>query len=234
MKKVIKNISVVFLLMATINTTAQTDGGTGPMIDNNINMRIDSLGMGHCDYTMKFNASIWQAMNQYMGNNPALLKKALEDEMPAAFISDYQFSKNDFERSFNFKFNVVGMGKTDKNGKWSFDLDSKDPRTEKLADNKFLNVTTEDFGGIPANQRQVIELPAIAKNATIESNAQGKKSITCTMPFANSGGSAGGIMKYIKLIGGGALALAGLVLLLVPANKNRNQLKVVEAQEKVA
>jgi hypothetical protein len=224
---------MALLLFTAIHTQAQTDGGTGPMIDNNINIRVDRLGMGHCDYSMKFNASIWQAMNQYMGNNHALLKKALEDEMPAAFISDYQFSKNDFERSFNFKFNVVGMGKTDKNGKWSFDLDSKDPRTEKLADNKFLNVTTEDFGGIPANQRQVIELPTIAKNATIESNAQGKKSITCTMPFANSGGG-GGIMKYIKLIGGGALALSGLLLLLILGNKNKNHLKVVEVQEKVA
>jgi hypothetical protein len=228
-----KKCIIILLTFFSINIYAQ-DNTLGTMMESNIDIRVDSLGAGHISYTMKFNASVWQPINQLLGNNPALLKKGLEDEMPSAFLSDYKFEKNDFDRTIKLSFVAYGIGKMDKKGKWIFELDSKDPKTEQLGNNKFLNISTEDFGGIACNQRQIIELPSNASNAKMETSAQGKKQITCNIPIA--GTNSGGIMKYIKLIGGGVLALAGLVWLVVVSKDNRSKqsLKVVTANEKVA
>lgn len=169
-----------------------------------IEMRIDSIGDAQVKVSMSMNANQWQMWLQSVGNNPALLKRNMERQLPGYFLADYNLEKNDMERSFEFSFTAYGVCEVDKNGKWLVTTDQKDPDVTQLSDRKYMMVFTDPTSNL--QQTQIIAFPEEAQNVQIEKDAFGKTQFEFDMdsPSGSLNFSLwGGIV--LCLIGGGWL-----------------------------
>lgn len=191
------------LLVTLLIFTALTQHAQSPL-KQKLEMRIDSIGDAQVKVSMEMNASQWQTWLQSVGNNPALLKRNMERQLPGYFLTDYNLEKNDMERSFTFSFKAYGVCEVDKNGKWLVATDQKDPDVTQLSDRKYMMVYTDPASNL--QQTQIIAFPAQAKNVQVEKDAFGKTQFEFDMD--NPSGSLnfslwGGIL--LCLIGGGWL-----------------------------
>ncbi|MCW0481886.1 hypothetical protein [Gaoshiqia sediminis] len=135
-------------------------------------MSIDEVGNGAIKVSMSMNANQWQVWLQSLGNNPALLKRTMEKELPAYFLDNFKLEKNDMDRSFEFSFKAYGICQVNKRGKWIVNTDQKNPDITKLTDNKYMMVWMEPRNNI--QQTQIIDFPPTARNIEINKDAFGK------------------------------------------------------------
>ena len=125
-------------------------------------LKIDSIGNANIKVSMSMNANQWQMWSQNYGNNPALLKRNIEKEMPGYFMDDYKLEKNDMERSFSFTFKAYGVCAVNKKGIWIVSTEQKNPDLTKLTDHKYMMVATDVANGM--QETNIIEFPESAKN----------------------------------------------------------------------
>lgn len=125
-------------------------------------LRIDSVGNARIKVSMTLNANQWQVWTQSIGNNPALLKRNMERELPGYFLDDFNLEKNDMERSFVFTFNAYGVCMVNKKGLWIVGTDQKNPDITKISDRKYMMVSMDVLNNL--QQTQIIEFPLSARN----------------------------------------------------------------------
>ena len=167
-----------------------------------IDMRIDSIGDAMLKVSMTMNANQWQMWVQSVGNNPALLKRSMERELPGYFLDDFNLEKNDMERSFEFSFKAYGVCQVDKKGRWIVTTDQKNPDITELTDHKYMMVYTDAVNNL--QQTQIIEFPSEATDISVEEDAFGKTQFEFDMDATKGGVNylfLGGIVLCV--IGGG-------------------------------
>ncbi|MFA0963662.1 hypothetical protein AB9P05_17790 [Roseivirga sp. BDSF3-8] len=174
------------------------------ILKQKIEMRIDSIGDARVVVSMNMNANQWQVWNQTYGNNPAMLKRAMERQLPGYFMDDYNLEKDDMNRSFTFSFTAYGVCKVDKKGRWILETEDENPDITELSENKYMLVTTENSGGVPIQQTQIITFPDGAEGIEIDKDSFNKTQFEFKMAEVG-----GGVASTFWI--GLALAAAGMV-----------------------
>lgn len=163
---------------------------------------LDELGNASVAVSMKLNASQWAAFKQYVGNNTSNLKRSMEDALPKYILTNFKYSEEEMNRTYTMKFDVNGIVKNDKNGKWTASLDTKDPDVTKLSDKEFIISQDIVSNGALLQQTQKLHLPARASGAKIEKDSFGKAILTYNIgtPVKHTIISALGVLM---ILGGG-------------------------------
>lgn len=156
----------IFLLNALLLYSQQSQ--------QNIEMKIDKIGNAKVTVSMKMTALQWQQWNGMFGNNPSALKREIERSMPAFFVDDFKFEKDDMNRSFTLSLNAYGACKIDKRGKWIMETDQKDAQLTEITEHKYMLVSSPPEYGGAMQQNYTILFPEEAHNIKTDTDAFGK------------------------------------------------------------
>lgn len=174
-----KTVLFIFVLICANFIQAQE------MLKTKMEMRIDSIGDAIIKVSTTMNAQQWQMWSQTYGNNPALLKRSMEKELPGYFLDNYNLEKNDMDRSFTFTFKAYGACNVNKKGIWIVNTDQKKPDLTKITDYKYMMVSNDMENGL--QETVVIEFPESARNIEEAKDAFDKTQFE----FEMKGGEAG-------------------------------------------
>lgn len=188
---------LILILIVPTLTMAQA----AQPLKQKMEMRIDSIGNAKITVSMTMNAQQWQMWLQGMGNNPALLKRGIERELPGYFLDDFHLEKNDMERSFTLSLKAYGVTRVNKKGRWIVSAEQKEPEITKLSDNQYMMVYTDLGTGL--QQTQIIQFPKTAKNIEIEKDSFGKTQFIFDMDTP-TGGTGYTLWAGIALVVAGA------------------------------
>jgi len=147
----------------------------------NIEMKVDNIGNAKVTVSMSMNASQWQQWNATFGNNPSALKREIERSMPAFFVDDFKFEKDDMNRSFTLSLNAYGACKIDKRSKWIMNTDQKDAQLTELTNHKYMLVSSPPEYGGTLQQTFIIEFPEAAHDIKTNKDAYGKSTFEFKM-----------------------------------------------------
>lgn len=172
-------LTIIIMLFSFLVLQAQE------LLKPKMEMKIDSIGNADIKISMTMNANQWQMWSQTFGNNPALLKRNIEKEMPGFFLDDYKLEKNDMERSFNFTFKAYGVCEVNKKGTWIVSTEQKNPDLTQLTDHKYMMVSTDVANGM--QETTIIEFPESAKNIKQTKDAFDKTQFEFDMKEIRSG-----------------------------------------------
>lgn len=159
-----------------------------PGMKTTIDITIDDKGGAICQYSSKYNAAMWDNFQQTTGKNTSILKNQLIRTFPKYVLSDFSYTQDDNERTNKVKFKIDGMMVVNQNGKWTADLDQKDPDITKVSETEFLLM--QDGNTLK------IHLPAGTTGAKVEKDSFGKAQLTYP---ATEGGMMGNIFLYIGI-----------------------------------
>lgn len=181
---------------------------------------MDDLGNANIEVSMKLNASQWDMYKRNIGNNTSILKRLMEKALPKYYLSDFNYTEDQMDRSYKMKFKVLGLCTTNRNGQWESQLESKNPDVTKLSDKEF--VMTQDImsGGMLVQQTQKIHLPSDVSGAKIEKDSFGKAIMTYS--------TGTGLLPKVITITGILLVLAGCWIFYRNQTLKKNNLKVVK------
>ncbi len=201
MKRILSSLFV--LLLASTQLIAQEPQA----VKQKMEMRIDDKGDANVTVSMTMNASQWQIWLETMGNNPALLKRGIERELPGYFLEDFKLEKNEMERSFSLSLKASGVTRVDKKGRWIVETEQKSPDITELSSHKFMMVHSDLTSGL--QQTQIIEFPSSAENIKIDKDSFGQTRFIFEMSPSLAGG---GLLMWIGilfLLAGGTWLVAG-------------------------
>ena len=187
------------LLFVCGSTTIQAQGSSKGYKET-IEMNADEKGDITVVSNIKYNAATWDYVKQQHGTDPSVLKNNIKRQFPKYVVTDFDIKNDDMERTSTIKFKIQGSMKTNENGKWVAELDSKNPDITKLSETQFLMVDEENA------QTSKINLPKSASDAKIEKDSFGKAVLTYNAPI--SGGGLGTVIQYLGIV----LAAAGAFL----------------------
>jgi hypothetical protein len=159
----------------------------------NLEFALDEKGDAKVTYSMKMNAAQWDVFKQTTGTNQSLLKRELERALPGYFLSDFEYKEDAMNRSYSLTFNAFGMCKMASSGKYTIDLDSKDPDITKVDDHTYMMISESSAGGQLIQTTQKIIFPDVASDITQSKDSFGKAHFVFDMP-GNS--TSGMVMKY--------------------------------------
>ena len=159
-----------------------------PGIKTTIDITVDNKGGAICQYSSKYNAAMWDNFQQTTGKNTSILKNQLIRAFPKEVLSNFNYTQDDNERTNKVTFKIDGMMSINKNGKWTADLDQKDPDITKVSETEFLLM--QDGNTLK------IHLPAGTTGAKVEKDSFGKAQLTYP---ATEGGMMGNIFLYIGI-----------------------------------
>ncbi|OQA12602.1 MAG: hypothetical protein BWY67_00200 [Bacteroidetes bacterium ADurb.Bin397] len=158
-----------------------------------IDFTLEESGDAKVSYSTKMNASQWDMFKKTTGTNQSLLKRELERALPGYFLSDFEYKEDAMNRSYSLTFNAYGMCKMTTNGKYSIDLDSKDPDVTKINDHTYMMISESSAGGQLVQTTQKIIFPESASDITQTKDSFGKAHFVFDMP-GNS--TSGKLMQY--------------------------------------
>lgn len=176
----------------------------GQQMQQQINMRIDSIGNAKIDMSMTMNASQWQVWQSTLGNNPAALKREMERAMPGYFLDNFSLEKDDMNRSFNLSLNAYGVCEIDKRGRWTVETDQKNANLTELTETKYMLVSSPQELGGTVQQTFHIEFPETASNIKVDKDSFGETVFQFEMEAPS------GRINYMRLGGIALLLLGGL------------------------
>ncbi len=215
--KILKYYTVIlFAIFLAVNSHAQETASKG--YKETLEMNADEKGDMTVISKIVYNASRWAIIKEQHGLDRSVLKNAFIRQFPKYQLTDFDINDNDQERTLNIKFKILGSLKSDENGKWIAELDSKNPNITKISETKFLMV---DEGSA---QTSTINLPNSASDAKIVPDAFGKAILTYTAPV--SGGGTGNIIKWLGFLvaaGGAFLFFKNRKLNTVVVNEPKHQ-----------
>ncbi|MEP7252016.1 MAG: hypothetical protein ABI683_06535 [Ginsengibacter sp.] len=185
---------------------------------------MDDLGNAEVEVSMKLNASQWDAFKRNMGNNTSVLKRGMIDALPKYYLTDFNYSEEQMDRTYKMKFKVLGLCTTNKNGKWEAELESKNPDITKLSDKEFVMTQDMMSDGMLIQQTQKLHLPSGASDAKVEKDSFGKAMLTYS--------TGPGMVHTAINIGGILLIICGGFLFYKNQTSRKNNLKV--AKEPIA
>lgn len=173
---------------------AQDDPGVKTAVD----ITVDNVGDAICEFKYKYNAAYWDYFTKTIGNNTSIIKNNILRVFPKYNLTDFDYSQKSDERTNTVKFKILGMMYIDKNGRWTADLDTKNPDITKISDKDYLLME--------AGNQIKIHLPAGTSDSKIEKDSFGKAVLT--YPADETGGTG-----KMFMIGGLVLMAAGGFLL---------------------
>lgn len=178
-----------------------------------IEMDLDAFGNANITVSMTMDATSWQNWVAVYGNNPAILKRQMEREMPAYFLGDFSLEKNEMERSWQLKLKAYGVCKVDKRGNWIIETNDKNIDLTELNEKEYMYIASPlEYGG-QLQQTTYLRFPAESANIEVDKDALGKT----LFKFDMKGQKAGfGIPGYIGI----GLVLAGLALFFAMRKKS--------------
>ena len=159
---------------------------------------IDKVGNAVCEFKTKYNAIYWDNFLKTVGGNTSILKNQLIKAFPKYELRDFKYSQDADDRTNSITFKMLGVMSVDKNGKWTTDLDQKNPDITKLSDKDFLLI--EDGNSMK------IHLPEGTADAKIEKDTFGQAVLTYP---ADLSGPMGNWPLYLGL----GMLVAGIFLL---------------------
>lgn len=225
MKNYILKILVCFVCFQSFIYTAKAQEEVKG-IKQIFDITMDELGNAAVEVTMKLNASQWDMYKKNIGNNTSIIKRSMETALPKYFLSGFNYSEDQMERTSKIKFNLTGLTTVNANGKWEGKLDSKDPDVTRLSDREFVITSDMMMNGALFQMTQKIHLPPGAKGAKIEKDSFGKAVLTYS--------TGGGIMSKATLFIGIALILAGGLLFFKNSQSSKGKLHVVNKEQAIA
>jgi hypothetical protein len=178
---------------------------------------MDDLGNANIEVSMKLNAAQWDMFKKNLGTNTSILKREMEKALPKYYLTDFNYTEEQMERSYKIKFKVLGIASLNSKELWEAKLESKDPDITKLSDREFVMNANYMSNGTLIQQTQKIHLPSGAKGAKIEKDSFGKAVLTFS--------TGAGIFYKAIIFAGIALILAGCWLL-YKNSRPSNQLHV--------
>lgn len=171
----------------------------GQQSQQKIELDIDPLGNAKIQFSETMNAQQWQQWLTVFGNNPALFKREMERGLPAYFLDDFTFQKDDINRSYNLGVSAYGVCEIDKRGNWAIDLDQKNAQVTELTPHKYMMVVNpEEFGG-QIQQTYVISFPETASNIKLDKDAYGNDIFEFKMAAPSRAG-LGGLLPWVGLL----------------------------------
>ncbi|MFT3911795.1 MAG: hypothetical protein QM737_20390 [Ferruginibacter sp.] len=212
MKKLL-SILIIFLSLHVCGYAQQVEG-----LKQVFDITMDETGNADVEVSMKLNAGQWDMFKRNLGTNTSVLKREMEKALPKYFLSDFNYTEDQMERTYKMKFKVAGLAGINNNGAWEAKLDSKNPDITKLSDREFvMNANYMSNGGL-IQQTQKIHLPSGASGAKIEKDSFGKAMLTYT--------TGGPLFPKIITYGGVALILLGGWMFYRNKNTPKNNLHV--------
>lgn len=221
MKKIfLITIGLIMLVQYRVSAQQQAEG-----MKQVFDITMDDLGNANVEVSMKLNASQWDMFKKALGTNTSILKREMEKALPKYYLSDFNYTEDQMERSYKIKFKVSGLAGLNNKDAWEAKLDTKNPDITKLSDREFVMNATYMNNGTLIQQTQKIHLPSGASGAKIEKDSFGKAVMTYTT-------SAGFVSKAI-IYAGIALILVGCWLL-YKNSKPSNRLHVAPKEAMAA
>lgn len=146
----------------------------------NFDIQLDKKGNAKIVYTQKATAMQWKQLMAVYGNNPALLKREIIDSLPAYQLYNFNFKRDDMNRTFKFSFDAKGVVKYLGNGKWQFEYDKK-ATSKKITERKWFFTNTENNGNLLMEYDITLTLPEGAENVKTTVNEYGKNVLEYTL-----------------------------------------------------
>lgn len=217
MKKLILKTLLLFLYLYIFSASSlaqQQMQGIKQIFD----ITMDKLGNATVEVSTKLNASQWDMFKRNIGNNTSILKRAMEKALPKYYLSNFDYSEEQMERTYKIKFNILGLAKVDAKNKWEAQLETKNPDVTKLSEKEFIINSDMMSDGMLFQQTQKIHLPSGASNAKIEKDSFGKALIT----YSTGGGFAAMATSILGLL----FILAGVWTFYKNRISSKNNLRV--------
>lgn len=206
----------IALFISCIINTAFAQDQQDPGYKTITDITVDEIGDAVCEFKTKYNAQWWDFFTKSVGGNTSIIKNNLLRIFPKYELTDFNYTQDADERTNTVKFKILGMMYINKNGKWTADLDQKNPDITKVSDKDFLLIEQ-------GNQLK-IHLPPGTEGAKIEKDSFGEAVLT--YPANESGG-----FGKIFLIGGLLMMAAGGFFLY--RNMKQPQVKIKTLYEPV-
>lgn len=192
-----QNFYKICLLLCICFSTSTLKAQDGAMVKTTTDITIDNVGNALCEFKTKYSAMYWDNFLKTVGNNTSILKNQLIKAFPKYELRDFSYSQDADERTNSIKFKMLGAMKIDKNGKWTTDLDQKNPDITKLSEKEFLLMES--------GNALKIHLPEGTTDAKIVPNNFGKAVLTYSADLAGPMGSWPLYLGIGMLVAGGFL-----------------------------
>lgn len=211
MKKLL--ISFTVSLLAT-QALALTQEGT---------FKIDEVGHAEITIRQTLNAQQWQQWMGVYGNSQHVLKRDLKNEFSIYHMADFNMSRRDSDREFEVSFSAHGAAVYRGNDRWEVEIEDG-VRARKLGESQWLIQMTQAEGGEILEQDFTFELPAGVTSSEKAVGEFGDEVIRYVLPTERVGAAG------ISLYGGGATAVAGIVLLVLGFTRKEPELVTIESE----
>ena len=196
MKKV---VLIFWIILLSISVRAEK-------VVVNLDIKINSKGNAKVIYSMKATAMQWKQLMAVYGNNPALMKREIIDSLPTYELTNFNFKKDEMNRTFTFSFDAKGVVKYLGKGKWQFEYDKKST-VRKLNETQWFFTYSEDSGNGLIETDTTVTLPEGAKNAKTTLNEFGKNVLEYTLKPPTH-------INWLLIIGA-LLILAGIITIII-------------------
>ncbi len=196
MKKV---VLIFWIILLSISVRAEK-------VVVNLDIKINSKGNAKVIYSMKATAMQWKQLMAVYGNNPALMKREIIDSLPTYELTNFNFKKDEMNRTFTFSFDAKGVVKYLGKGKWQFEYDKKST-VRKLNETQWFFTYSEDSGNGLIETDTTVTLPEGAKNAKTTLNEFGKNVLEYILKPPTH-------INWLLIIGA-LLILAGIITIII-------------------
>lgn len=204
------NIKYILLILAINITTVGNAQEVVQGLKQVFDITPDNIGNALVEVSMKLNAQQWDMFKRSTGNNTNIFKRNMEKALPKYYLTDFNYSEDQMDRSYKIKFKVLGLSYLNKDGLWESKLEVKNPDVTKLSDKEFVLTQDVLLNGTLIQQTQKVHLPSSAKDAKIDKDSFGK----AVLHYSTSTGSFFSVISII-----GLLISAGGVFLLLKNNR---------------
>ncbi len=164
---------------------------------------IDNVGNAKIVYKQSATAAQWKILNQVYGQNPALLKRDIMKELSAYELYNFDFKKDDMNRTFILTFKAKGVARYKGNGIWDMEIE-KTFSPKKISDRDWYLTSTETMGNVLYESHFTVKLPEGVKKSEITTDEFGKQVLRYQLPLERK--------MPIYLILGAVFAVLGIGL----------------------
>lgn len=212
----------ILLTIITATLALYISGQSNEPMRQNFIFKIDSIGNGNVVISTKLTAMQWQNWQAAYGQkNCSRLKRDIERNLNSMFLSDFNYSESEMDRSWKLSFNAKGIAKYEGNNKWIAELGIKNPEISKLTDHSFLLTSSYTDGGMLIQQSNTIFFPQIASNIKEGKDEFGNATFDYELkPIAK--GSSSFLTLGLLFVG---LSLISLIVLLIEPKFSKKTVK---------
>jgi len=168
------------------------------------NFKIDRVGNAEITYKQTATAAQWKILSQTVGQNPSLLKRDLQHQLSAYELYDFNFKRDDMNRTFILTFKAKGVARYKGNGVWDMDIE-KELSPKKISERDWYLTTISTEGNIIYEGFFSVKLPEGVEKSEITVDEFGRRVLRYKLPPEKK--------LPIFLILGGVFGIIGISLI---------------------